>query len=89
MARGEPVVRAVAEAHKVLAGSEPYIGPLFPQVYFGTDASHLARSGIPTVIYGPGKVDEINVVDESMPVSDIMTAVQVYTRAAAQICARK
>ena len=89
VARGEPVVQAVADAHQALSGTKPYIGPLFPQVYFGTDASHLARAGIPTVIYGPGKVEEINVPDESMPISDIMAAAQVYVRAAAQICARK
>lgn len=87
VARGEPVVRAVAEAHHALSGSEPYIGPLFPQVYFGTDASHLARAGIPTVIYGPGKVEEINVPDESMPVQDMTMAARVYARAAAKICA--
>ncbi|QPC95477.1 M20 family metallopeptidase [Mesorhizobium sp. INR15] len=87
--RGEPVVRAVAEAHRELAGAEPYIGPLYPQVYFGTDASHLGRAGIPTVIYGPGKVEEINVADESMALLDLMTAAQVYARAAAKICGRQ
>lgn len=88
VAAGEPVVKAVVQAHETQSGRAPYVGPLFPQVYFGTDASHLSRAGIPTVIYGPGKVDEINVVDESMPVSDMMTAANVYIRAAAQICAR-
>jgi len=88
VARNEPVVGAIAEAHKALSGSAPYIGPLFPQVYFGTDASHLARAGIPTVIYGPGKVDEINVVDESMPIADMKAAARVYARAAAKLCAR-
>lgn len=88
VARDEAVVVAIAEAHQALSGSAPYIGPIFPQVYFGTDASHLARAGIPTVIYGPGKVEEINVVDESMAVSDITAAAQVYARAAAKICAR-
>lgn len=89
VARGEPVVRAVAEAHQALSGSEPHIGPLFPQVYFGTDASHLARAGIPTVIYGPGKVEEINVPDESMLVQDMTMAARVYACAAAKICASR
>ena len=47
--RGHPVVAAVADAHASLFGARPYVGPLFPQVYFGTDASHLNRAGIATV----------------------------------------
>lgn len=84
----ETVVQAIAAAHRKVLDEEPYIGPLFPQVYFGTDASHIARAGIPTVIYGPGKVEEINVADESMPVADIVDTARVYALAAAALCER-
>lgn len=84
-----PVVQAVARAHAAVAGRQPWIGPLSPQVFFGTDASHLSRAGIPTVIYGPGKVPEINCGDESMAVDDLMQAAQVYAMAAADLCARR
>jgi acetylornithine deacetylase/succinyl-diaminopimelate desuccinylase-like protein len=84
-----PVVGAIREGHRVVTGREPYVGPLQPQVFFGTDASHISRTGIPTVIYGPGKVDEINVRDESMAVADLLTAARVYTAAAARLCERK
>ncbi len=83
-----PVVRAVVAGHEYVIGTKPNIGPLFPQIFYGTDASHLSRAGIPTVIYGPGKVDDINVPDESMAIDDLMTAAQVYALAAGRICAR-
>jgi acetylornithine deacetylase len=81
-----PVVEAVAEAHLALFGQRPYVGPLFPQVFFGTDASHLSRAGIPTVIYGPGKVEQINVNDESMAIEDLIAATNVYTIAGVTLC---
>lgn len=83
-----PVVQAVADSHAELFGDRPHIGPLYPQVFFGTDASHLAHAGIPTVIYGPGKVSEINVVDESAPIDDLLRAAKVYTVAAMRLCGR-
>lgn len=86
--QGAPVVQAVVASHKSMFGTEPRTGPLFPQVFYGTDASHLNRAGIPTVIYGPGKVDDINVPDESMAIDDIATAAHVYALAASRICAR-
>jgi acetylornithine deacetylase/succinyl-diaminopimelate desuccinylase-like protein len=81
-----PVVMAIAAAHAERTGALPHIGPLFPQIFFGTDASHLSRAGIPTVIYGPGKVTEINVADESMAIADLTRAADVYCAAARSIC---
>ena len=81
-----PVVEAIAEAHSVFFGQRPYIGPLYPQVFFGTDASHLSRAGIPTAIYGPGKVEQINVYDESMAIPDLIAAARVYTIAGVTLC---
>lgn len=87
--RDHPVVTAVADAHARLFDVQPYIGPLYPQVFFGTDASHLNHAGIATVIYGPGKVEEINVVDESMRIDDMLAAANVYAIAGASLCHRK
>lgn len=86
VALDHPVVEAIAAAHKVRTGTAPHIGPLYPQVFFGTDASHLSRAGIPTVIYGPGKVTEINIADESMAIADLTQAADVYCAAARAIC---
>lgn len=86
--REHVVVSAVVDAHVTLFGVRPYTGPLYPQVFFGTDASHLNHAGIATVIYGPGKVDEINVVDESMRIDDMLAAADVYAVAGASLCRR-
>jgi acetylornithine deacetylase/succinyl-diaminopimelate desuccinylase-like protein len=83
-----PVVEAVADSHESILGRPAKIGSLFPQVFYGTDASHLLHAGIPTVIYGPGKVADINVPDESMAVADFLAAARVYLMSASRICAR-
>jgi acetylornithine deacetylase len=88
MDRNAPVVRAVADAHASVVGRSPTVGTLVPQVFFGTDASHILAAGIPTAIYGPGKVGDINTADESMAVADMVQAAQVYLLSALTICAR-
>lgn len=72
------VVRTVAAAHRGVTGTAARVGTLVPQVFFGTDASHILAAGIPTAIYGPGRVTDINTPDESIAVTDIVTAAQVY-----------
>ena len=84
----EPIVETVAQAHEAILGRPARVGSLFPQVFFGTDASHLLHAGIPTVIYGPGKVADINVPDESMAIADFLAAARVYLLSASRICAR-
>lgn len=84
-----PVILAVADAHASVIGRRPTVGSLVPQVFFGTDASHLLAAGIPTAIYGPGKVSDINTPDESMAVADMLQAAQVYFLSALTICARQ
>ena len=86
MSADEPVIDAVAAAHAALCGSRPFVGTLFPQVFFGTDASHLARAGIPTAIYGPGKASDINVANESMAIADLLQASRVYLNSSLIIC---
>jgi acetylornithine deacetylase/succinyl-diaminopimelate desuccinylase-like protein len=82
------VVRAVAEAHEKVTGRQATVGTLVPQVFFGTDASHILAAGIPTAIYGPGKVTDINTPDESIAVDDVIVAAEVYLASALAICAR-
>ncbi len=82
-----PVITAVARAHSATTGRDPLVGTLVPQVFFGTDASHILAAGIPTAIYGPGKVTDINSPDESMAVDDMVTAARVYLASVLGICA--
>ena len=45
------------------------------------DEDDMIRHGIPTAVYGPG--DWNTIPDESIPISDLVTAARVY----AQVCA--
>lgn len=82
------IVQTVARSHEAVLDQPAIVGPLYPQVFYGTDASHLLHAGIPTVIYGPGKVTDINVPDESMAIADFLAAAEVYLASAQAICAR-
>ena len=84
-----PIVRTVAEAHAKVKGRSAVVGTLIPQVFFGTDASHILAAGIPRAIYGPGKVTDISTPNESMAVADMITAARVYLQSALDICGRE
>lgn len=89
MNKQDPIVRTVAAAHHQITGSPPRVGTLIPQVFFGSDASHLLAAGIPTAIYGPGAVTDISTPDESMALHEMLTAANVYLHSALAICARQ
>ncbi|MDR7550878.1 MAG: M20/M25/M40 family metallo-hydrolase [Armatimonadota bacterium] len=73
-----PVVRAVVAAHRHVIGCTPRVGAWQPLVFYGTDGSHLARAGIPVAIYGPGTTAQVNRPEESMALSDVLAAAEVY-----------
>lgn len=47
-------------------------------VPFGSDASKLARIGIPSIVMGPGSIDHAHTADEFVPVEAVVTATQIY-----------
>ncbi|MFI0480537.1 M20/M25/M40 family metallo-hydrolase [Actinomadura sp. 9N215] len=44
---------------------------------FGTDASKLARAGIPSVVFGPGSVADAHAADESVALADVDLAARL------------
>jgi acetylornithine deacetylase len=48
---------------------------------FGTDASKLARAGIPSVVFGPGSVADAHSADESVALADVDLAARVVVDA--------
>jgi acetylornithine deacetylase len=78
----ERIVEIVARHHRETARRREEIGPSWPESFYGTDASHIARAGIPTVIYGPGSHHEIGQPDEYVRVDELVQASNVYARAA-------
>ncbi|GAA1786108.1 M20 family metallopeptidase [Actinomadura chokoriensis] len=46
---------------------------------FGTDASKLARAGIPSVVFGPGSIADAHSADESVALADVDVAARLVT----------
>jgi len=49
-------------------------------VPFGSDASKLARAHIPTIVFGPGSIDQAHTHDEHVPIHEVETALEFYKR---------
>ena len=78
----EPIVQALLECkYEVTGGKEP------PQGFIAaTDMTFLVNQGcIPTVIFGPGSLDQTHIVDEFVEIDQLETAALVYARLISRI----
>ncbi|CQH44163.1 peptidase M20 family protein [Halobacterium hubeiense] len=73
----EPVVRAVQSGMHAndLAETEPR------GVTYGADARHYMEAGIPTVMFGPGSIEQAHFPDETIDFREVETAVDVLADA--------
>ncbi|WP_290818800.1 M20/M25/M40 family metallo-hydrolase [Halovivax sp.] len=80
----EPVVRALQAGMRDcgLAGTTP-LGETY-----GADSRHYVDAGIPTVLFGPGSVDQAHFPDETIRWSDVTTAVDVLAATAERFLRR-
>jgi acetylornithine deacetylase len=80
----EPVVRAVQAgmAAAGLADTEPQ------GATYGTDARHYVEAGVPTVVFGPGSIDEAHYPDETVDWREVERAVDVFRAAAERYLSR-
>jgi acetylornithine deacetylase len=46
-------------------------------VPFGTDAPHFAATGCPTVVFGPGSIDQAHTADEWLDLDQLRTAAEI------------
>jgi acetylornithine deacetylase len=51
-------------------------------VPYGTDASSLAEAGIPSVVFGPGNIDQAHTCDEWVDLEEVEAASEIYYRLA-------
>jgi acetylornithine deacetylase/succinyl-diaminopimelate desuccinylase-like protein len=87
---GEPVVRGLAAAHQAVHGSDAEV------TWDGwhADTAALTRAGIPAICYGPqgrargGGSGYYQQEDEQANVDDLTRGVQVFVRAAVDLCMR-
>jgi len=62
----------------VAATASARIGPIRTHgVPYGTDASKLTRAGIPTVVFGPGSIDQAHTKDEWVELKQVTLAAEI------------
>lgn len=49
-------------------------------VPYGTDGSKIARAGIPTVVLGPGGIDQAHTANEFVEIQQVVEAAEIYAR---------
>jgi len=75
-----PVVRAAATALRAQGlDTQTELAP------YGTDASKLARAGIPSIVLGPGDIAQAHTDDEWVSLAEVATAAEVYARLALEL----
>lgn len=72
----DPLVQDACGCIRAACGREPEIGVFTA----GTEAAYFSQRGIPTLILGPGHLDQAHTVDEFAAVSEIMSCADVYYR---------
>ncbi|MGI9031116.1 MAG: M20 family metallopeptidase [Ilumatobacteraceae bacterium] len=78
-AEDDRIVRAVWDAHAAVTGTEPRLGGV-PGATDGTVIT--SRTGIPSVVYGPGGKWIAHQADEFVEIDDLVTHANVYVDAA-------
>lgn len=79
-----PGTQTLAHAHRAVLGTDAEFA-IWPSV---SDAGWLASAGIPTVIYGPGHLEQAHAVDEWIAVADLIRASQIYAEMIVSWCNR-
>jgi acetylornithine deacetylase len=47
-------------------------------VPFGTDAAAIAAAGVPTVVFGPGSIDQAHTQDEFIEITELRLATDIF-----------
>jgi len=82
LAPTDPIVRSMCQAHEKATGKEaaltitPYAG----------DGMYLYRSGIPSVTFGPGDIRDAHFGEESVELSQVVTATKVLALTVIDYC---
>jgi acetylornithine deacetylase len=71
----ERIVRVVTNVSQQVRGSSQLVG-----VPYGSDASKLARAGIPSIILGPGSIDQAHTAEEYVELDQVALAAEIYLR---------
>lgn len=79
---GDPLLGRVVGAIEDVRGSAPGV----VGAPYGSDLRLYAAAGVPTLQYGPGRIEEAHAVDESVEVADLLACARVCALLAARAC---
>jgi len=71
----ERIVQIVTKVSYEVTGRNQLVG-----VPYGSDASKLARAGIPSIILGPGCIDQAHAAEEYVELDQVRNAAEIYVR---------
>lgn len=77
-----PATKLLEDIHREVVGTEP-IHEMSTTV---TDSGWLESAGIPTVIYGPGSLNQAHTIDEWISISALVKAAEIYAVMIAEWC---
>ncbi|MFC6707290.1 ArgE/DapE family deacylase [Flexivirga alba] len=80
---GHPLLAEVTDAVMHVRGSAPDVRG----APYGSDLRLYAAAGVPTLQYGPGRVEQAHAVDESVEIGDVLACARVYALLALRACA--
>ena len=80
---GHALLDHVADTVSQVRGGRPIArgGP------YGSDLRHYAAYGVPTLQYGPGRVDVAHAVDEHVALAEVYACARIYALLAVRLCA--
>lgn len=79
---GHPLLAHVTDAVTQVRGRAPEVRG----APYGSDLRLYAAAGVPTLQYGPGRVEQAHAVDESVEISDVLACARVYALLALRAC---
>ena len=75
----EPIVRALTEVLRARGLDDEPVGATY-----GADSRHYIEAGVPTVVFGPGNIEQAHYPDETIEWADVLTAVETIADTAAR-----
>ncbi len=71
----ERIVQVVSKVSQEIMGHKGVVG-----VPYGSDASKLAGAGIPSIVLGPGSIDQAHAAEEYVELDQVAIAAEIYAR---------
>jgi len=78
----EPIVRSICQAHEKMTGEEPTL-VVTP---YGGDGMYLYGAGIPSITFGPGDVRDAHFGEESVELSQVLSAAEILASTVIDYC---